>query len=212
MLNFLREKALQMMLPFQELHIEGLVYGSIARGDINSRSDIDVFLPSPPSPEIIEAYLEKAGINSIQREIVQATPSYAAKGYIFTDELRCYSFPIVRMRQTERDFYSFAGSLNYLQLIKGLRIAGVDKRLMLIEPTDQGHTESKIIGREGEVARILNVDLRIVSERVRTLLRRQKIGRTGVYLNRYLSSEESFSEVFNELLKIKPALRRRIRN
>ncbi|MBM3291411.1 hypothetical protein FJY84_01905 [Candidatus Bathyarchaeota archaeon] len=201
-----------MMSPLQTLHVESLVYGSIARGDVQLGSDIDVFLPSPPSPEIVETYLESAGVHSVQRQIIQATPNYAAKGYLFIDELKCYSFPLIKLKSTERDFYNFAGSVNFIQLLNKSRMPGVDKRLMLIEPGEKGHIESNIIGREGEIARILKVDLRIINERIRTLTRRQKIGHTGVYIKYDLNPEESFSEVFNNLVDKKPALKRRIRS
>ncbi|MBN1683345.1 nucleotidyltransferase domain-containing protein [Candidatus Bathyarchaeota archaeon] len=199
------------MSKFQSLHTDCLVYGSIARGDVNFGSDIDIFFPSPPSPEIIETNIEIAGFESNQRQIIQATPNYAAKGYIFLDELTSYSFPLVPLRSTEMDFYTFAGSLSLQQLLESQRVLGVDKRLMLIEPTKDGHVESEIIGREGEVAKLLNVDPKIVNERVRTLLRRNKVGHTGVYLKRELSPEESFSDVFNTLIYKYPALRRRLR-
>jgi len=93
----------------------------------------------------------------------------------------------------------------------GLRVPGVDKRLMLIEPTPGGHVESHVAGREGEVAKLLGVGINIVLERVRTLERRRRVGRTGVYLKRVLSPEESFSEVLRELSLSRPALRRRTR-
>jgi predicted nucleotidyltransferase len=87
----------------------------------------------------------------------------------------------------------------------------VDKRLMLIEPTETGHKESTVQGREGLVAGLLGVDIRIVQERVRTLERRGKVGRTGVYIKRVLADDEDFGAVFEDLAKSKPALRRRIR-
>jgi predicted nucleotidyltransferase len=55
------------------------------------------------------------------------------------------------------------------------------------------------------------VDTRIVLERVRTLERRVKVGRTGVYLKRELTGEEDVSTVFMELANSKAALRRRLR-
>ena len=57
---------------------------------------------------------------------------------------------------------------------------------MLIEPTPRGHIESPVAGREGQVARLLDIDTRIVMERVRTLERRRTVGRTGVFLKHEL--------------------------
>jgi hypothetical protein len=207
----MRHEAAAMMAPLRAAHIDCLTYGSLARGDVSDGSDIDVFIPSPQSPTIVEAALERHGVRPTGREIVQATPGYAAKAYVYTDELRGYSFPLVELRPTEREFYGFAGSVRPEQVEAGLRVPGVDKRLMLIEPTSRGHVESPVAGREGEVAKLLGVGISIVLERVRTLERRRRVGRTGVYLKRVLSPEESFSKVLRELSLRRPALRRRTR-
>jgi predicted nucleotidyltransferase len=130
---------------------------------------------------------------------------------MYVDEKKGYSFPLVPLETNEEEFYRFAGSLELTELSKGVRVPGVDKRLMLIEPTEEGHIESSIVGFEGSVAKNLGVNLRIVQERVRTLKRRNKVGRTGVYLKRELSSDEGFSDVFRELALKRPALRRRMR-
>jgi len=199
------------MKPLQEAHIHCLVYGSIARGDVTETSDIDVYIPRPPSPTIIEATLENAGLKYTGREIIQATPSYAAKAYIYLGELHSYSFPLVSLTPTEEGFTGFAGRLTYQQLLEDLRVPGVNKKLLFIKPTPEGHTEIPIHGIEGIIAKELNVDPRIVFQRQRTLERRARVGRTGVYINRGLSPSESFGSVFNELIKNNPAIRRRLR-
>ena len=209
-LEALRYEAIRFMEPLHKAHIECLTYGSLARGDITAKSDIDIFIPTPPDPTIIEIILEREGIQETNREIVQATPGYAAKGYIYVGELRSYSFPLTSLLTSEREFYTFAGSASWSDLKSGSRILGVDKRLLLIEPTQEGHLESPIHGREGTVARLLHVDTRIVLERVRTLERRQRVGRTGVYLKRSLAPGEGFGEVLEELSLKRPALRRRM--
>jgi uncharacterized protein len=210
LLRSLRGETSALMRPLVAAHIDCLTYGSLARGDVKPTSDVDIFLPSPPSPELIEAALERAGIRSSEREIIQATPGYAAKGYVYISERRCYSFPLVPLLPTERDFYSFAGSVDLKQLEDGTRVPGVDKRLMLIEPTPGGHVESAVTGREGEIARLLGVDVRIVMERVRTLERRRAVGRTGVYLKHILESDEGFGEALHRLSLSRPAVRKRL--
>jgi len=207
----LRSEAAEMMQPLTSSHINALAYGSIARGDVSRGSDIDIFIPQPPSPTLIEAALERAGVRPTMREIVQATPSYAAKGYIYVGDRRSYSFPLVELRTVEREFYGFAGSVNASQIEGGVRVPGVDKRLMLIEPTPNGHIESPVPGREGVVAKILGVSVSVVLDRVRTLRRRERVGRTGVFLKRSLTPEESFGEVFREVSRRRPAVRRRLR-
>jgi len=207
----MRDEAEEMMEALRAFHIGAIAYGSIARGDVTETSDIDIFIPNPPSPSLIEAALERAGVPILKREIIQATPSYAAKGYIEVGERRSFSFPLVRLRPVERDFYRFAGSLDLDQLKRRVRVAGVDKRLMLIEPTPWGHIETPVEGREGVVARLLGVSVDVVLDRVRTLRRRERIGRTGVFLHRVLAPEESFGEVFQRISSQRPEVRRRLR-
>lgn len=207
----LRGDAIHIMKPLVEAHLYCIVYGSIARGDVSETSDIDVYLPVPPSPTLIEATLESAGFRYSKREIVQATPSYAAKAYIYLDELKSVSFPLVPLRQSEEDFTGFAGRVDYNQLSSGLRVPGVNKELVFIEPTESGHMETPIRGNEGVVAKKLGIDTRIVTQRQRTLERREKVGRTGVYIKRELAPDESFSAVFNTLTRNDSAIRRRLR-
>jgi predicted nucleotidyltransferase len=206
-----RAIAAELMKPLWDAHIHSIVYGSIARGDVNTGSDVDIFIPSPPPPTIIETTLEIAGVHLIRRQIIQATPGYAAKVYYYTDEKRGYSFPLVHLKPNEAEFYGFAGYLDYEQVKRGLRKPGVDKRLILIEPTVKGHLESFVHGREGMVAGILGVDVKIVLERVRILERREHVGRTGVYVKRELGPEEDVSEVYNALARSRAPMRRRIR-
>jgi predicted nucleotidyltransferase len=211
LLDRLRSEAASLIKPLSDRHIEAIAYGSIARGDVNERSDIDIFVPHLPAPSILEALIEEAGTNVTHREIVQATPTYAAKGYIYSEERRGYSFPLVPMRSIEREFYGFAGSVNLKQLNAETRVPGVDKRLLLIDPTKTGHMESPIQGKEGTVAKKLGIGVKVVRDRVRTLKRRQRVGRTGVYIKRTLSPEESFGDIYRQLAQTKAPLRRRLR-
>jgi uncharacterized protein len=210
LLKSFRKEAAALMKPLVDIHVNCLVYGSVARGDVKSSSDVEIFLPSPPTTELIEAALDRCGIRVVEREIVQATPGYAAKGYLYTSEKSGYSLPLTPLLPAERDFYSFAGSVTLTQIDEDLRVPGVDKRLALIEPTPRGHMESQVAGHEGEVAKILGVDTRIIAERVRTLDRRREIGRTGVYLKHTLEPGEVFGDTLHRLSLQRPALRKRI--
>jgi predicted nucleotidyltransferase len=207
----LRRETRRMVKPLTETHIDPIVYGSVARGDVSSNSDIDVFIPNPPSPTLIESALLRKGFTTSKREIIQATPNYAVKGYIYLDEDRSYSFPLMKMRASESEFYGFAGKVDRFQLLSKIRVAGVNKELMLIEPTETGHVESEIRGRVGIVAKKLNIDVRIVRERIRTLERREEYGRTGIFVERVLDYDESFGQVMEELRKEYPGIRRRLR-
>jgi predicted nucleotidyltransferase len=211
LLRELRSKAVQIMAVLDRSHIPSIVHGSIARGDISEKSDIDVFLPDPSSSFAIETALERAHVPVNRRIVVQATPFYAVKGYIELDEQRCVSFPLVKLRHVERDFYRFSGEASLLTLEKDIRVSGVDKRLMLIEPTLRGHTESSVVGREETVAHILGVSLNTVLDRVHALFRRDEVGRTGVFIERELSPDETFEMVLKRLADQNPAVRRRLK-
>jgi predicted nucleotidyltransferase len=207
----LRCKALEIMEALASGNLYSIVHGSVARGDVSVKSDVDVFLPETFSSFIAENVLENAGFSVLRRVLVQATPAYALKGYVELGENACVSFSLVKMRQVECDFYKYGGQLSVQMLKDNLRIAGVDKRLMLIEPTFKGHVESSIVGREEEVSHFLGVSLGVVRDRVRALLRRDKVGRTGVFIERELLPEETFEMVLRKLAAEKPAVRRRLR-
>jgi hypothetical protein len=192
-------------------NIHSIVHGSIARGDVSTNSDIDVFIAEPPSSFIIETALERAGLTFNRRFLVQATPSYAVKSYIELDPKRVVSFPLLKLRPTEREFYRFSGDATLQMLRDNVRVAGVDKRLMLIEPTPKGHVESTIVGREETVAHLLHISVDTVFDRVHALLRRDKVGRTGVFIERELTSDETFEMVLKQLADQNPAVRRRLK-
>jgi predicted nucleotidyltransferase len=211
LLNELRSKAIEIMQCLQMHNIVSIAHGSIARGDISSKSDIDVFVQNPPSSFLIENALEDCGFAISRRLVVQATPSYAMKGYIEIDAQRCVSFPLMKLRSVERDFYKFGGEADLTILKESQRVGGVDKRLMLIEPTPNGHVESTIVGSEQTIASLLRVSMEIVLDRVHALLRRDKVGRTGVFIEKELSVDETFEMVLKQLADQNPAVRRRLK-
>jgi predicted nucleotidyltransferase len=211
LLETLRNSALKLMGALSQFHLHSIVHGSIARGDVSRKSDVDVFVPEPPSSFVIENALEKAGFSFLRRVLVQATPVYALKGHVELAENVCVSFPLVKMRRVERDFYKYGGELSLQMLKDDLRVAGVDKRLMLIEPTLKGHVESSVVGREEEVAGFLRVSVETVYDRVRALRRRDEVGRTGVFVERELAADETFEMVLQRLADVNPAVRRKLR-
>ncbi|MCS7386530.1 MAG: nucleotidyltransferase [Candidatus Methanomethylicota archaeon] len=211
LLKKFRGKAASIMQILSENQIYTIIHGSVARGDVTPKSDVDIVIPYPTPSYKVEIALERAGIQVQTKQIVQATPSHAAKAHIYIDEKTTITFPLVELRKLEREFYKFGGELNLNQLKRGERAAGVNKRLMLIIPTDEGHIEVPVIGREAEVARKLGVSIDIVNERVRVLTRRDEIGRTGVYLKYTLSPDETFEEALKKLADRDPAIRKRIR-
>lgn len=208
----LRSAAIELMETFDGSNISVITHGSVARGDVTISSDIDIFADDPPSSFAIETALERSGFKPKRRYLVQATPYYAVKGYIEVNELQTISFPLMKMRQVEREFYRFGGEISLRMLKADKRVLGVDKRLMLIEPTETGHVESSIVGQEEAAARVLDVSPNTVLDRVNALLRRDKIGRTGVFLDRELSSDETFEGVLKRLVETRPEVRRRLKS
>ncbi|MEM1582690.1 MAG: nucleotidyltransferase domain-containing protein [Candidatus Bathyarchaeia archaeon] len=211
LLEDLRAKATEIMVALERANIPCIVHGSLARGDVSPKSDIDVFVPEIYPSFTIENALRMGGIPISRRILVQATPSYLVKGYIEINERVRVSFPLSKIRNIEREFYKFGGEATLDMLKKGVRVPGVDKRLMLIEPTKSGHIESSIIGQEERAAKMLGISVDTVLNRVRILLRRDRVGRTGLFIERELSPDESFEEVLKRLADTNPAIRRRLR-
>ncbi|MEM1601788.1 MAG: nucleotidyltransferase domain-containing protein [Candidatus Bathyarchaeia archaeon] len=211
LLSELRAKAMRVMEVLERANIPCIVHGSIARGDVSPKSDIDIFIPEICPSFIIENALRMSGFPINRRVLTQATPHYAIKGYIEVDENMCVSFPLSKMRNVEREFYQFSGEATLDMLKRGVRVPGVDKRLMLIEPIENGHIESSIIGQEDKVAKILKISVETVLNRVRTLLRRDNVGRTGLFIEVELPPDESFESMLKKLADTNPAVRRRMK-
>ena len=210
-LQQLRKRSLQVMKKLENSHLQVTVHGSIARGDVTETSDIDIFISNQISSFSVETALERSGFQVMERKIIQATPLYALKAYIELESQTSVSFPLVKMRQVEKEFYRFGGEATVSILEENKRVLGVDKRLMLIEPTSEGHVETTVINKEREVAKLLAISTNTVLDRVRALLRRDKVGRTGVYIEKELNSEETFEEAMKKLADNNPAVRRRIK-
>lgn len=210
-LEELRAKAIPVMTALANSHLHATVHGSLARGDVKEGSDADIFIAEVQSSFAVETALEKAKVPISLRFLVQATPNYAMKAHIEIDDVVSVSFPLMEMRRVEREFYRYGGEADLIQLKANVRVAGVDKRLMLIEPTPTGHVESNIIGREELVARLLGISAETVLDRVHALTRRDTVGRTGVFIKRELAPDETFEGVLKKLVEANPAVRRRQR-
>ncbi|MEM2906226.1 MAG: nucleotidyltransferase domain-containing protein [Candidatus Bathyarchaeia archaeon] len=207
----LRGLALATMKALSLGSLPSIVHGSVARGDVDTRSDVDVVIPLVAPSHRVELALTNAGFKPYSRRIVQATPGLSPKAQLSLD-LEGYhtvTFPLLAFKPRELDFYKFGGMLNPEQVAAEARVPGCTKRLTLIEPTPRGHIESPIEGRESEVARVVGVALETVQERVRVLKRRDEVGRTGVYLNVSLAEEETFEGALKRLADSNPVLRRR---
>ena len=213
LLRKLREEATRIMKSLMEAGIASIVHGSVARGDVHEGSDIDIFVPFTIPSYRIELALERGGFHISHKLIVQATPSSTPKAYIVLDpdEKRVVSFPLGKLAKREYEFYYFGGALDLQGLLRNIRVPGVDKRLVLIEPTPQGHIEYSIIGREAEAARKIGISVETVLERVRVLTRRDEVGRTGVFVKVELEPWDSIEEAAKRVARNNPLFRRALR-
>ncbi len=210
LLKYLREKAIEIMEALEKFGLKTIIHGSVARGDIHSKSDIDIVIPYRVPSYQVEMALETYGFKPYMKVISQATPSHAIKAHIYLDELTIITFPLTPLSKLEREFYKFGGELTLTELKANKRVPGVDKRLMLIIPTERGHLEKSIIGIEKEVAKILGVSLDIVEERKSILMRRDEIGRTGVFIRKVISLHDSFEDVLYKLARTNIFVRKKL--
>jgi hypothetical protein len=207
----LRERTKKIMLALSRRSVASIVHGSVARGDVDPKSDVDIFVPSVVRSYEVELALGDAGFVPIEREIVVATPWQLPKAHIYLDKNSSVTFPLTKLKRLEVEFYYFGGAIDLRQVERGSRAAGVDKRLMLIEPTPRGHVESQVIGREAEVAKRIGVGQDIVRERVQVLTRRSDVGHTGVFIERKLAPDEAFEAVMQQLLNENPEMKIRLK-
>ncbi|MHA1754499.1 MAG: nucleotidyltransferase domain-containing protein, partial [Candidatus Odinarchaeia archaeon] len=206
----LREKAKLIMKTLTENNIQGFLHGSLVRGDVNKKSDIDiVILDKIPSFEIELALSKRYEI--LEKEIIQATPNHPIKGHIHLDLNTTITFPLSRFSEREYNFYKFGGVMNLDELIKEIRKPGVNKKLLLIKPTHYGHLEFPIINQENRAAKILGLNTIIISERIRVLTKRDNKGRTGIFLKVKLLRDEVFEDKLKKIADRNPAVRHRIK-
>jgi predicted nucleotidyltransferase len=210
LLTALRERADGIMVLLEERGMEPIVHGSVSRGDITKQSDVDIYIPQVVPSFTVELALEQEGYQIISRELVHATPFHAIKAHIHLQNNAVVTFPLTNPAPIELEFYQFGGSLTRSSLKNKKRVPGVDKRLVLIEPNTQGHTEMPVVGNEVITAKKVGVSLKIVQERLRILMRRDEVGRTGVYLKRQLATNDTFEALLKVIGDRDPVVRRRL--
>jgi predicted nucleotidyltransferase len=108
------------------------------------------------------------------------------------------------------EFYAFGGKINLKQLEDDERVMGVDKRLMLIQPTGEGHLEKALLGLSPGKLKELDLSEVIIEERKRVLTRRSEIGRTGVYLRRVIDPEIGIEKTLDKMAARDPILRKKM--
>ncbi|MFX0047413.1 MAG: nucleotidyltransferase domain-containing protein [Candidatus Hermodarchaeota archaeon] len=205
-----RERSKILLDMFVKEGLDPFLYGSIARGDVHDNSDIDIGFLNKIAPYQIEIILEKNGFKNYFREIIMATPADALKLYIYLNELESITIPLSKFDKRSKEFYDFGGKINLNQLVRNTRVAGIDKRLVLIQPTTNGHEEYSLIGNEHLAAKQLNLSIDTINERKKILLKREKLGKTGVFLKRPIGMNESTEVVLKKLADKKSIVRNKL--
>ena len=205
-----RERSKTLLEMFVKEGLNPFIYGSIARGDIHNDSDIDMVLIQSIAPYQIEIILDKNGFNNYFREIIMATPADTLKLYIYLNELESITIPLSKFNKKSSEFYDFGGKINLNQILNSIRVPGINKRLVFIQPTSDGHEEYSIIGNENLAAKQLNVGINLINERKRVLLRREKFGKTGVFLKRSIGVGETTELVLKQLSNKNTIVRKKL--
>ncbi len=204
LLHALRDRARRVVETLSQLGLEGWVHGSVARGDVRPGSDVDVFVPTPVSPHVVDAFMDTAPFEVVGVTAVLPTPRDCVRIKVAMEEDIEVTFPITPPTDRELEFFDFSGKLTPDSLKLDERVPGVDKRLRMIEPEPWGHVEYSILGREGEAATKLGVSTQLVHERVRALTRRDKVGVQGVHAKVEGRPGEPVIELLRELGRRNP--------
>lgn len=212
LINELRSRAMETLECLVRAGLtDAGVFGSVARGDVTKKSDVDIHVPHVVSSYRIEAFLLEQ-FSVLKKEIVQASPNYVPKGIWYLDNGTTVSIPLLPPNQREFEFYTMAGFVTLDDLKKDVFVPGVDKQLTVIDPepriSPKGYWKSSILPNITSVARKLRVSPYILEERSRVLQCRDQKGRTGVFIRETVDPNMNVEQYFNILLKKKPALRR----
>ncbi|MGV9200742.1 MAG: nucleotidyltransferase domain-containing protein [Promethearchaeia archaeon] len=205
-----REQAQELLSLFEKEGLHPYVYGSIARGDVHELSDIDIVFLDTISPFQIEITLKKNSLMQYHREILMATPADSVKLYIHLSELESLTLPLTKLTRTEQEFYDFGGKIDLKELLAEQRVPGIDKRLVLIQPTSYGHYEQSILNRKSIAAKVVGVSTEIVKERIAVLLRREEHGRTGVFLKEEIPPHTSTEQAIKNLKNSNSIIRKKL--
>jgi predicted nucleotidyltransferase len=208
----LRKRAIHIAEIFANQGFDMLAYGSIARGDVKITSDIDLILQQLIPTYRVELILEQANIPILQRKLVQATPNDVIKANFQLEDEVTVTVLLTNPNRLPFEFYRFGGAVTYTQMLEEIRVPGVDKQLLLIQPTPTGHHALSIIESPQIAAQSIGISNQIVEERIRVLTRRDKIGRTGVFLNQVIPPDSNCEEFLHELAKKNSFIRRRMAN
>lgn len=205
-----QKKALEILRELEERGLTGgFVHGSVARGDVKVTSDIDVYLPLAIPSFRIDLL---PTFHDAERRITMATPNSVIRGVLSRNDNVSLSFPLTAANERDIEFFRFSGLVNRGQLKKQQRTPGVTKKLILIEPEGNGYWQTPILEDKKRVGQLLGISQRIIDERVRVLNRRDKIGRTGVFINVQIQPDENYEQALKNLMDRNPIVRRALKS
>ena len=207
-LKKIRESAIRILKILENVGITAFVHGSVARGDISDTSDIDIHIPIQiPSYklDLIEVF------QFTDRRIMMGTPNSTIRAVLVLHNDSNISFPLSAPSEREDEFFHFSGHIYLKDLQNNRRIAGVTKKLLLIEPKEEGYWISSVITSKKKAIQLLSLSQRIIDERIRVLSRRDKIGRTGLFLEYSLSPEENFEQALKSIADSNVIVRRMLK-
>ena len=174
-------------------------------------SDIDILLTTRLPTYRIEVILDEAHESILHKKLVQATPNDVIKAIYELEDETSLAVLLTDFTHLAFEFYHFGGAVTHDQLENNTRVPGVDKRLVLIQPTPTGHHETSVIDHPAQAANIIGVSPQIVEQRIRVLTRRDKVGRTGIFLNEELGLEENCEERLQQLASTNQLIQRRLK-
>jgi predicted nucleotidyltransferase len=207
LLKRIRDKAKIVLLKLEEQGIKAFVHGSVARGDVTSTSDIDVFIPYNVSSfrfDLIDLF------TNAERRIIMGTPNSNIKGLITLSDNISVSFLLTPPTEREVEFYKFSGSVYLTDIQTNKFVPGVTKQLLLIEPVNNGYWYSSILANKKRAINCLQISQQMIDERIRVLTRRDKIGRTGKFLDHLLSPDDNFEQTLHHLSSQNVIIRRKL--
>jgi predicted nucleotidyltransferase len=144
------------------------------------------------------------------RRIIMGTPNSTIKGLLTLNTNISLSFPLTSPKEREIDFYRFSGLIYLRGLTKDIRVPGVTKKLVFIEPKPEGYWYSSLLRYKKRAMKCLDVSQRMIDERIRVLTRRNKIGRTGLFLDYSLPPDFNFEQALHHLGSQNPIIRNKI--
>ncbi len=203
----LRKTSANYLNTLEKNGVSAFIHGSIARGDVHQGSDIDIHIPYLISSfrlELLEEFIKA------DRRIIMGTPNSTIKGLFTIDTYISLTFPLTSPTEREIDFYRFSGLIYSKELIDSVRVPGVTKKLVFIEPNPEGYYYSSLLRFKKRAMKCLNVSQRIIDERIRVLTRRDKIGRTGLLLDYSLPPDMNFEQALHHLSSQNPIIRNKI--